>query len=98
MTHDDVFHRFRLRLLALAEELRNVRAVCRIMRVQPSTYCRWRKPVQQWGLDALRPRERHPPQSPRRTPPWLEQHILAVALAHPGWGPDRLAAELRRPR
>ena len=30
--------------------------------------------------------------------PWLEQQILALALAHPGWGPDRLAVELRRPR
>ena len=98
MTHDDVLHRFRLRLFALAEELSNVRAACRIMGVHPSTYYRWRKPVQRWGLDALRPRERRPPQSPRRTPPWLERQILALALAHPGWGPDRLAAELRRPR
>ena len=98
MTHDDVLHRFRLRLFALAEELGNVRAACRMMGVHPSTYYRWRKPVQRWGLDALRPRERRPPQSPRRTPPWLERQILALALAHPGWGPDRLAAELRRPR
>ena len=52
MTHDDVLFRYRLRLFALADE--------------------------------LRPRERRPPQSPRRTPPWLEQHILALALAHPG--------------
>ncbi len=89
MTHDDVLHRFRLRLLALAEELGNVRAACRIMGVRPSTYYRWRKPVQRWVLDALHPHERRPPQSPRRTPPWLEQHIVAVALAHLGWRPDR---------
>ena len=38
MTHDDVLHRFRLRLFALAEELSNVRAACR-MGVQ---YYRWR--------------------------------------------------------
>ena len=66
MTQDDVLHRFRLCVFALAEELGNVRAACRIMGVFPSTYYRWRKPVQRWGLDALRPRERRPPQSPRR--------------------------------
>ena len=86
MPHDDVLYRYRLRLFALADELGNVRATCRILGVPPSTYYRWRKPVRRWGLDALRPRERRPPQSPRRTPPWLEQHIVALALAHPGWG------------
>ena len=98
MTDDDVLYRFRLRLFALADEVGNVRAASRILGVDPSTYYRWRKPVLRWGLDALRPRERRLPQSPRRTPPWLEQQILALALAHPGWGLDRLAAELRRPR
>ncbi len=38
MTHDDVRHRFRRRLFALAEELGNVRAACRLMGVHPSTY------------------------------------------------------------
>ena len=72
MTHDDVLYRFRLRLFALADELGNVRAACRILGVPPYYRC--------------------------RKPPWLAQHIVALALAHPGWGPDRLAAELRRPR
>ncbi len=98
MTHDGVLHRFRLRLSALADELGNVRAACRMLGVHPSTYYSWRRPVQRWGLDALRPRERRPPQLPNRTPPWLEQHLLALSLGHPGWGPDRLAVELRRPR
>ena len=98
MKHDDVLHHFRVRLFALADELGNVRAACRMLGVHPSTYDRWRKPMLRWGLDALRPRERRAPQMPNRTPLWEEAQILAVALAHPGWGPDRLAAELRRPR
>ena len=98
MTHDDVRHHFRVRLFALADELGNVRAACRMLGVHPSTYDRWRKPMLRWGLDALRPRERRAPQMPNRTPLWEEAQILAVALAQPGWGPDRLAAELRRPR
>ena len=69
MTHDAVLHRFRLRLFALADELGNVRAACRMLGVHPSTYHRWRRPVQRWGLDALRPRARRPPQMTNRTPP-----------------------------
>ena len=68
MTHDDVLHRFRVRLFGLADELGNVRAACRILGVHHSTYYRWRRPVLRWGLDALRPRERRPPQMPNRTP------------------------------
>ncbi len=98
MTHDDLLHQFRVQLFALAGELGNVGAACRIFGVHPSTYYRWRQPVLRWGLEALRPRERRAPQMPNRTPPWVEAQILAVSLAHPGWGPDRLAVELRRPR
>ncbi|MCY3783312.1 MAG: helix-turn-helix domain-containing protein [Chloroflexi bacterium] len=53
MTHDDVLYRFRLRLFALAEELGNVRAACRILGVHPSTYYRWRKPVRH--IEAAQP-------------------------------------------
>ena len=48
MTHDDVLYRYRLPLFALAEELGNVRAACRILGVHPSTYYRWRKLVRRW--------------------------------------------------
>ena len=86
MTHDDVSYRFRLRLFVLVDELGNVRAACRKMRVPSSTYYRRRKSVRRWGLNALRLRERRPPQSPRRTPPWPEQHILAPCLGPSGLG------------
>ena len=45
MTHDDVLYRFRLRLFALADELGNVRAACRLLGIHPSTYDRWRAPI-----------------------------------------------------
>jgi transposase InsO family protein len=35
---------------------------------------------------------------PNATTPHIEQRVLAFALAHPGFGPDRIAAELRRPK
>ena len=53
MVNDDVLHGFRLRLFSLAEELRNVRAACRIFGVHHSTYYRWRGPVLRNGLEML---------------------------------------------
>jgi hypothetical protein len=42
LTQDDALYRFRLRALALATELGNVRAACRAMGIHPSTFYRWR--------------------------------------------------------
>ena len=74
---------FRLRLFALAEELGNMRAACRIMGVHPSMYYRWRKPVRRWDLDALRPCERCPPQSLHRAPP--RAMAVSSASTRPSW-------------
>ena len=66
------------------------------MPVHHSTYYRWRALVARYGLELLRPRERRAPQMPNATSPMVEQRVLAYALAHPGQGPDRIAAELGR--
>ena len=42
MNPDDVLYRFRVRTLALAEELDNMRAACRAMGIHHSTFYRWR--------------------------------------------------------
>ena len=97
MTADDALYRFRLRVFALAQELWNVRAACRVMGIHHSTYYRWRTQAQRFGLELLRPRERRQPRMPNATSPLIEQRVLAFALAHPGCGPDRIAAELARP-
>ena len=98
MTLDDVIHRQRVRLFALARELGNVRAACRTMGVHHSTYYRWRRQLERWGLEALRPRERRRPRMPNQTPPHVEHRVLAFCLAYPGHGPRRVAAELGRER
>jgi hypothetical protein len=46
---------FRLRLFSLADEI-GVRPACRAMRVEHSTYYRWKRRVDRWGLEALRVR------------------------------------------
>ena len=97
MTHDDVIFRMRVALFAHAERVGVTRA-CLDFGVHRSTYYRWRPRVKQWGVDALRPRERRKPQMPNQVPPWVEERVVAFALGFPGFGPRRIAAELRRER
>jgi transposase InsO family protein len=96
VTEDDVLFGFRLRCLTLAEELGNVAAACRAMGIERSTYYRWKRKVDRWGLEALRVRERRRPRMPNQIGPHLEQRVIAFALARPGLGPRRISSELRR--
>jgi len=96
VTEHDVLVGFRLRLFTLAEELGNVSAACRAMGVDRSTYYRWKRKVDRWGLEALQVRERRRPRMPNQLGPHLEQRIIAFALGHPGYGPRRISAELAR--
>ena len=96
MTEHDVLVGYRLRLFTLADELGSVSQACRIMGVHRSTYYRWKRQVDRWGLEALRVRERRRPRMPNEIGPHLEQRIVAFSLAHPGFGPRRISAELAR--
>ena len=96
MTTDDALYRFRLRALALSQELGNVRAACRAMGIHPSTFYRWCAQMLRFGPEILRPRERRRPKMANQTSPFVEQEVLAFALGHPGFGPMRISAELRR--
>jgi len=98
LTKDDALFRFRVRSLALAQEMGNVRAACRAMGIHPSTYYRWRKESDRFGLEILRPRERRRARMANATSPMLEQRVVAFALAFPGCGPLRISSELRRPK
>ena len=97
MTQDDALFRFRVRLFGLAREI-GVRAACRAMGVHHSTYYRWKRQVDRFGLDILRPRERRRPRMANTTPQHIEQRVVAFALGHPGFGPGRISAERRRPK
>ena len=98
MTQDDLLYRFRLRVFAMAQELGNVRAACRAMGIHPSTYYRWKRQLDRYGPEILRPRERRVPRMANATSPLIEQRVVAFALGHPGFGPARIAAELARPK
>ncbi len=66
MTPDDQLYRFRQRAIALAQELGSVRAAYRAMGIHHSTFYRWKKQAERFGLEMLRPRERRPPRPPQR--------------------------------
>jgi transposase len=98
VTQDDLLYRFRLRVFAMAAELGNARAACRAMGIHPSTYYRWKRQLDRYGPEILRPRERRVPRMANATSPPIEQRVVAFALGHPGFGPARIAAELARPK
>jgi transposase InsO family protein len=97
MTQDDVLFGYRLQLFALAGRT-SVSHACRVFGVHRSTYYAWKRQVDRHGLEMLRPRERRRPQMPNALPRMIEERILGFSIAHPGFGPRRVAAELARPK
>jgi transposase InsO family protein len=95
MSQDDVLFGYRLQLFDLAGRV-GVSQACRTFGVHRSTYYRWKGEVDRHGLEVLRPRERRKPRMPNQLPAMVEERIVAFAIAHPGLGPKRIAAELGR--
>ncbi len=97
MTLEDSVHAFRLRVLQRAQELGNVSAACRELGISRTVFYRWKGRHERYGRDGLHPRRRA---ARRGRPPALEQHdehaILAMALAWPTWGPQRISDQLAR--
>ena len=96
MTQEDLLHRYRLGTMALAERSGNERQACQVLGIHPSTYYRWRRDSARYLPEALRPRERWHPRMPNATPALVKQRVVAFSLAHPGFGPKWVSAELRR--
>ena len=96
MTQDDVLFSYRLQLFELAART-TVTNACRTFGVHRSTYYRWKHAVDRQGLEMLRPRERRRPLMPNQLPMVLEERIIGFSLGHPGLGPRRISAQLRRP-
>jgi transposase InsO family protein len=95
VSDDDVLFGYRLQLFDLAART-SVSHACRVFGVHRSTYYEWKGKVERQGLEMLRPRERRKPRMPNQLSPLVEQRIVGFALAHPGFGPRRIASELAR--
>ena len=97
MSEDDVLFGYRLRVLDYAKRT-SVSEACRVFGIHRSTFYVWKRRVERHGLEILRPRERRRPRMPQQLSPFVEERIVAFALGHPGYGPRRIASELRRER
>jgi transposase InsO family protein len=97
MSEDDVLFGYRLQLFDYAART-TVTEACRVFGIHRSTYYDWKRRIERHGLEILRPRERRRPRMPNQLSPLVEERIVAFALGHPGLGPKRIAAELRKER
>lgn len=96
MTLEDKVHAFRLHVLQRAEEQGNVSAACREAGISRTLFYRWKKRFTLYGIDGLHPkRTATHPGRPVQLGAIKERRIVAMALACPTWGPQRLSDQLR---
>ncbi len=95
MRVDQLIGSHRMRLMAVVEAAPSVREGCRRAGIHPSTYYDWLQRLDRDGLDGLTPRSgRTRVKSPERIR--LETEVVALSLANPPWGPNRLFHELHQ--
>ena len=86
MSVHDAVSGYQRQIVALIEASPNRRRACREIGIHHSTFYRWRnRPQDVGGVRRRRWRDIK-----------VESHIVAMALAHPGYGPQRVAWELAR--
>ena len=95
MSEDDVLFGYRLRCSPWPAE---IGVACRLPHVgsAPLDLLPLEEARRPPGPGGAAARERRRPRMPNQLGPQLEQRILAFSLAHPGFGPRRIAAELAR--
>lgn len=68
----------------------NMSTLCREYQISRPTGYKWRARYLAEGPDGLRDRSRRPQTSPEKTPPEVEQLVLAAREQHPAWGGRKL--------
>jgi len=87
-----IFHR-RVRVLEHAAKT-DVAKACRTFGVSRTTFYRWKKVADAYGLAALMPKGRRAPAMPNATPTWVVEELLAEAVVRPTLGAARYAEVL----
>ena len=95
MTTSDeiIFHR-RVRLLELAEELGNIAAACRQLGVSRTRFYEWKKLAENYGIEALWPKDRRRPAQPNETPTHVIADLMALVVIEPTIGCRQFADRL----
>jgi transposase len=85
----------RLGLLALAQELQNVRLACKRAGISKSYFYEIREAYEKYGSEGLAPQPRRRPRMPNQTPPEMEQRILQMTEQYPTYSYVRISGQLR---
>lgn len=85
----------RMGMLALAEQLNNVRAACRRAGISRSHYYEIKEAFEKFGAEGLAPQSRRKPRMPNQTPPELESQILEMTERYPTYSYIRISDQLK---
>jgi transposase InsO family protein len=94
VTPTEIIYRRRVRVLEHAAESGNVAETCRTFGISRKTFYKWQALAQRYGLEALMPKDRRPPQMPNATPTWVVNELLSLAVAEPTIGCRQYADRL----
>lgn len=95
MSTRDQLIKARMGLLALAEQLQNVRLACKRAGISRSHYYEIKEAYEKYGAEGLAPAPRRRPRMPNQIPPELETRILAMTEQYPTYSYVRISAQLR---
>jgi transposase InsO family protein len=95
VTPTEIIYQRRVRVLEHAKTTGNVAETCRVFGISRTRFYEWRSRAERYGLDALMPKDRRPPQMRNATPTWVVNELLTMAVIEPTIGcrqyADRLA-------
>jgi transposase InsO family protein len=83
-------------LINLAEHLQNVSQACSVMGYSRDTFYRYKKAVDEGGVEALLEKTRRKPNLQNRVDPVIEAAVLSHAIEQPAHGQARTSNELRK--
>ncbi len=94
-TSAEIIYQRRVRVLDLAKELGNISEACRQIGVSRTRYYEWNHLAENYGLDALWPKDRRRPNQPNETPTLIVHDLMTIVVIEPTIGcrqyADRLA-------
>ena len=93
-TSDEIIFARRVRLLELAEELGNIAAACRQLGLSRTRFYEWKKLAENYGIEALWPKDRRRPAQPNETPTHVIADLMALVVIEPTIGCRQFADRL----
>jgi transposase InsO family protein len=85
----------RLSVLELAEQLGNATEACRRAGMDRTSFYEWKRRFQTHGLEGLKDMPPVHKSHPQTTAPETVDKVLALSLAHPEWGCNRISDHLK---